>query len=195
MRSLVRAHSDIVTCGKILILVYFDVTRDAFVAQKVSSFSRQQQNFSSATRFYYHSGSHVFGLTRPSPMYSVFLTELAYIFREDAGFMSSLDTPTESREDRLIRTGLRNPFDVQSSLKDSYNKYLREQLHDRGHEQLLQYHDPEMGGDGGSDTDFEEPDMDLIDEHVANKPDIWDSDGENDTAKKKPVKTLRENSG
>ena len=82
--------------------------------------------------------------------------------------MNSLSAPKETKAEKLIRTGLKNPFEVK------YEEYLKTQLHDKGHDELLQYHDP----DHGSDTDFEEPDMDLIEDHVKNKPKDEDSDSE-----------------
>ena len=82
--------------------------------------------------------------------------------------MNSLSAPKETKAEKEIRTGLKNPFEVK------YEEYLRAQLQERGHEKLLQYHDP----DHGSDDDFEEPDMRLIDEHVKNKPRLSDEEEE-----------------
>ena len=81
-------------------------------------------------------------------------------FREDDGFLNSLSAPVETKDEKLVRTGLKNPFEVK------YEELLRDQLKDKGHEELLRYHDP----DNGSDSDFEEPNMELIEEHIANKP-------------------------
>ena len=75
---------------------------------------------------------------------------------------------------------------------------MKSQLRDTGHEELLQYHDP----DHGSDTDFEDPDMDLIEDHVKNKPSVdSDSDGDNDKAtvplsnKRKKIDTVAKDDG
>ena len=109
--------------------------------------------------------------------------------------MNSLSAPKESRADKLIRTGLKNPFEVRYERflktqieENGHDQKIKSELHDDGHDELLQYHDP----DHGSDTDFEEPDMDLIEDHVKNKPKIEDSDsdGENDV---KPTLHLSNN--
>lgn len=91
--------------------------------------------------------------------------------------MNSLSAPKETKAEKEIRTGLKNPFEVK------YEEYLRAQLQERGHEKLLKYHDPEHG----SDDDFEEPDMNLIDEHVKNKPRESDEEEEYEQEKRTDV--------
>ena len=113
-------------------------------------------------RFHYAASDGIFSRSYISQPY------IDLNFREDDGFLNSLSAPQETKAEKLIRTGLKNPFEVK------YEEYLKTQLHDKGHDELLQYHDP----DHGSDTDFEEPDMDLIEDHVKNKPKVEDSDSE-----------------
>ena len=99
------------------------------------------------------------------------------LFREDDGFLNSLSAPAETKDEKLIRTGLKNPFEVK------YEEHLRLQLKEKGHDELLQYHDP----DNGSDSDFEEPNIGLIEEHVANKPLDGGSDSDDNNNKESGI--------
>eukprot|EP00116_Pleurobrachia_bachei_P015430 sb/3475692/ len=65
----------------------------------------------------------------------------------------------------------RDPFEAK------YAEYIKEQLREKGSEKLLEYHDP----DHGSDTEFEDPDMDVIEEHSAKRATAGEIDSEEET--------------